>query len=106
MELLNKENEKKYIWNEYMRNYNARKKREHEKQLNKIIICFNNVVKSYNKEELLNVLRSIIASYTTIINNSINRLSEDIVEDIKEIFETNYILNYINLLDEIVNELL
>ncbi|KAK8836511.1 hypothetical protein M9Y10_037771 [Tritrichomonas musculus] len=54
-EIINKENKRKNKWNAYMRNYNARKKREHEEQLNKIVICFNNIYKSYHKDELLNV---------------------------------------------------
>ena len=105
-ELLHKENERKRKWNAYMRNYNARKKREHEAQLNKIIINFNNVVKSYDKEDLLNVLRSIIITYTTIINNNINHFPENVIIKIKEVFESNNILNYLNLLNEIVKELL
>ena len=85
-EMINKENKRKNKWNAYMRNYNARKKREHEEQLNKIVICFNNIYKSYHKDELLNVLRSIITTYTTIINNNINRIPDKIIENINNVY--------------------
>ncbi|KAK8858134.1 hypothetical protein M9Y10_013234 [Tritrichomonas musculus] len=105
-EMINKENKRKNKWNAYMRNYNARKKREHEEQLNKIVICFNNIYKSYHKDVLLNVLRSIITTYTTIINNNINRIPDNIIENINNVYTSNDILKYINYLNEIVKELL
>ena len=88
-----------------MRKYNARKKKEREEQLDKVLITFNNCAKSYDKEELVSILRSIITTYTTIINNNINRIPDERVRHINTIYDTNNLLNYIKIMDDIVTQI-
>ena len=104
--IIKKENDRKRKWNAYMRNYNARKKKEREERMNQVIISFNNTIESYPRECVIASLRSIIGTYTTILNNNIDKIPVEIIDDINLIFSSNNILDYINYLDRIVKQLI
>lgn len=106
IKIINKENERKSKWNAYMRNYNARKKKEREERMNRVMISFNNTIESYPRECVIASLRSIIGTYTTILNNNIDKIPTEIIDDINRIFASNNILDYINYLDGIVKQLI
>lgn len=91
-------NNRRKHWNEYMRNYNARKKQEYIDNLSKITMEFQGSNRTYEKDDITEILNNTINIYVGILNANMDKLPEDAVDKIKGVYKDKNILNYINIL--------
>ena len=93
-------------WNTYMRNYNAKKKQQYKERLNKITIEYHNTFKTYDKEDLTEILYNDINIYGTILNSYLDVLPEGTANKICETYNKNNIVESLNILQKYIKTLL
>lgn len=71
-----KEQLRKQKYNTYMKSYRERKKKELEEHLRTITITFNNQLKSYNKDDIQQILFNCINLLISIINTNTNKFTK------------------------------
>lgn len=92
---------KRLKWNEYMRNYNAKKRRELNDRLTKVPIMFKNSVQLYDINEIIN---DYINLFECLINNNVNRFDPALTNEIND--NDNDVVKYSKLLQNAITPII
>lgn len=101
-----KEQLRKQKYNAYMKSYRERKKKELEERLRSITITFNNQLKSYDKNDIQQVLFNCINLLINIINTNINKFTKEAINEINQSQSSNDIIQFTNTLISYIDNLI
>ena len=101
-EKLMKAENKRLRWNEYMRNYNAKKRRELNERLTKVPIMFKNTVQLYDVNDINEILNNYINLFECLYNNNVNRFNPILTNEIND----NDVVKYSKLLQSAITPII
>ena len=103
-EKLMKAENKRLKWNEYMRNYNAKKRRELNDRLTKVPIMFKNSVQLYDINDINEIINDYINLFECLYNNNINRFDPALTNEIND--NDNNVVKYSKLLQNAITPII
>lgn len=103
-EKLMKAENKRLKWNEYMRNYNAKKRRELNDRLTKVPIMFKNSVQLYDINDINEIINDYINLFECLYNNNVNRFDPALTNEIND--NDNDVVKYSKLLQNAITPII